>query len=239
MPDSLILNTTTEKRLLSKDILSQHLEAYFLYVYHLPGYDFLHRPSMLEDLHHNRIPPVLATAICAAVAMYVSSSAASKQLSVQWAKEIDTYIFSSLNNLNLRNLQVMILSMFQHFSYRQFGRVWLMHGMATRLALGVLLGKARSGIDGASSVVSRECAKRLAWSLFVQDKLHAGGVDEFQALPEQWMRISLPLNDDDFLRERDRRVGTLADNYATLSANGLGLNGFLVILMNLRHRLLR
>lgn len=239
-PATISLHVAAQKRFLGRDVLAQHIDAYYVYVYHVPGYDIFHRPAMLEDMHNDRIPPILCTALCAAVSMYISRSEESRRLSLQWAQEADAYIFSNMNNLEVLNLQLMILSVFQHFAYRQFGRVWLMQGMAARLVLGMQLNKEGAVLTGSGlGVASRECNRRLAWSLFLQDKQHSGGVEEFLTLPEQWMSISLPLCESDFLQERDRRVGTLSDDFGTLSSNGLGINGFLNIVMNLRYHILR
>lgn len=229
-----------QKRFLSRDVLAQHIDAYYTYVYHVPGYNVFHRPSMLEDLHNDRIPPILCTALCAAVSIYMSRSEESRRLSVHWARDVDTYIFSKMNNLEILNLQLMILSIFQNFAYRQFGRVWLMLGMASRLLLSMQLNKEGSATaGGGSDIASRECRRRLAWSLFLQDKLHSGGVEEFLTLPEQWMSISLPMCEKDFHEEHDGRVGTLSDDYRTLCSNGMGINGFMMVLMNLRYHILR
>jgi len=57
---------------LSKEVLSQHIEACFVHIYHVPGYDFFHRPFMLDDLYNDNIPPILSKAICAIVSSYLS-----------------------------------------------------------------------------------------------------------------------------------------------------------------------
>ncbi|KAH8881842.1 hypothetical protein GQ53DRAFT_832140 [Thozetella sp. PMI_491] len=233
------LHTALEKRLLSRDVLTRHVDAYFVYLYPLPGYDFFHRTSMLEDLHNDQITPILSTALCASVAMYVSRSKESRQISVEWARETDAYILSNLNSLNVLNLQVIVLSMFHHFVYRQFGRVWLMHGLATRLVVGLQMNSEASvGAEGAG-VASRECLRRLAWAVFVHDKLHCGGVEEFVALPSHWMRIRLPLNENDFRHEQDRHVQRLDELDAGLSCEDLGISGYMVMLARIRYPVLK
>lgn len=246
-----------EQRFLRRDVLAQHVEAYFAHVYPQPGYDFLHRPSVLEALHHDRMPPVLATAVCAAASTYVSRSRAGKQLAVEWAQRVDAHLLVHLNDLTLLNLQVLMLSMFQHFAYRQFGRVWLMLGMAARLALSLRLnqdaepdteeeriadGDGSNGTSSASEdndVAARECRRRLAWSVFVHDKLHAGGIDEFVTLPEAWMRTPLPASEADFHDKREGRVGTLSNGLPAVARHGLDLSGYMVLLTNLRYNILR
>ena len=221
-------------RLCSKSTLVHHIDAYFDYVHHLPGYDFLHRPSILLDFHNDTLEPVMCMAICAAVAMYVSTSEQARRLSVEWSKGIDAYIFSHLHNLKLLNLQLMVLSMFQHFAYRQFGRVWHMHGMAARLAISLQLNMDRS--SGEAPLAMRESARRLIWGLFIHDKIHSGGVEEFVALPDHWMHIPLPMSESNFQREIDLPTCTLSDS---LASTNLGISSYMVVLHELRYRILR
>lgn len=224
---------------LKKDVLSQHIEAYFVHIYPFPGYDFFHKPSMLQDLHNDKIPAPLSAAICATVSGYVTRSREGKQTAVKWAKDVDGYLFHNMNNLSLQNLQIMLLSMLQHFVYRQFGRVWLTMGMATKLTLALQLNKKdHSGPDD-PGFVARECARRTAWGLFLRDKQHSGGAEEFLSMPEQVMQIPLPANEEDFRYERDRKVGSLSDDPAILAQNGLGPNGYTLLIWHLRHYILK
>jgi hypothetical protein len=237
--DTASLNIQAERRFLSRDVLAQHTEAYFTHIYHLPGYNFFHRPSMLEDLQNDRVAPILSIAICATVSSYLDRSKSGKQLAIQWATEVDGYISTNMNNLNLLNLQVIMLSLYQHFAYRQFGRSWLLLGMATRLALGIQLNKGVQGGASDSSFAARECNKRLAWSIYIHDKLQSGGIEEFVTMPQRWINLSLPLNDDDFHRERDCATSTLADNLKVSVRSDLNPSSYMVILMTLRHEILR
>ena len=232
------LDTNSERQFLAKDIIARHIEAYFEYVYHLPGYDFFHRPSLLEDFQNDRIPPVLSLAISAAVSMYIATSREKRQLAVQWAKDLDNYIFSNFGTLRLFNLQLMILSIFHHYSYRQFGQVWLMHGLATRLALSHQLNKPKPLNPDGLSIVSGECARRLIWALFIHDKIHSGGVEEFVALPGKWMSVSLPTKETDFQNEVENTTGTISDCAAGLS-DRLSVGGYVAILHNLRYEIIR
>jgi hypothetical protein len=133
----------------------------------------------------------------------------------------------------------MMLSLYQHFAYRQFGRSWLILGMATRLALGLQLNRGTYSGSGRDSVTSRECRKRLAWGVFIHDKLHSGGIEEFVAMPKRWMHISAPLNEDDFHREHNRQMFSLSGGVDVLPCDGMGINGYILILMSLRHDILQ
>lgn len=235
-------NAAVDKSLLCKDVIRRHIDAYFEHVYPLQGYDFLHRPTVLEKFHGGQMPSILSTAICATVAMFVSpSDKDARAVAVEWSGDVDRYLLANMNRLELLNLQLMVLSMFQHFAHRQFGRVWQMHGSATRLALAFQLNEECPATPGRppASPVEQECRRRLMWSLFVWDKLLSAGVDEFMALPDQWMRLSLPCNEHFFQSEMSQDTGTLVDGFHTLPGRDIGSNGFLLILQTVRHRILK
>lgn len=228
--------------LLSRDVVRRHIDAYFEHIYPLQGYDFLHYPTVLEKLHSGQMSPILCTAICATVAMFLSpSDKSARTVAIEWSAEVDHYLLANMNRLEILNLQLMVLSMFQHFAYRQFGRVWQMHGSATRLALAFQLNDDSPVYFGRSpaSPVEQECRRRLMWSLFVWDKLLSAGIDEFVGIPDQWMRLSLPCNEHYFQLEMGQRTGTLSDGIRVLSERDLGSKGLFLILQTLRHRILR
>ncbi|KAF4914518.1 putative transcriptional regulatory protein [Colletotrichum viniferum] len=156
------LNTSLEQTLLSTDVIRQHLEVFFDHVYPL-GYDFFHRPSMMEEFYAGKLPPILCTSVCAAAAIFVSRSRESRVLSIQWAKEVDGYIFANLNVFKVLNIQLMALSKFQNFAYRQFGKVWLLISTAARLCVSFQLNDERPLPPGAdtSTVIRRESTKAI------------------------------------------------------------------------------
>ncbi|KAI5918133.1 hypothetical protein F4810DRAFT_693435 [Camillea tinctor] len=232
------INVAAERSLLRKDVMFQHIEAYFVYIYPLQGLDFFHKPSLLQDFHHDRIPPILCSAICATVAMYISRTKEARALSIEWAKDVDHFIVARMNRLELINLKVLVLSMFQHYAYRQFGRVWLMLGAVVRLALALQLNLDQALSQEASSFTQEECHRRLMWGLFIQDKLLSGGVQHFVSLPPDWMHLSLPVNEYSFQHESRVRTGMLSDGVNHLSTCGLDSSGFVLILHNLRYRIL-
>ncbi|KAL2880715.1 hypothetical protein SGCOL_003740, partial [Colletotrichum sp. CLE4] len=97
--------------------------------------------------------------------MFVSRSRESRVLSVQWAKEVDAYIFGNLNVFKVLNIQLLILSMFQNFAYRQFGKMWLLISMAARLAVSFQLNDEKPASDNGTTaaLIKRECERRLVW----------------------------------------------------------------------------
>lgn len=235
------LKTMQETQLLARDVVGRHIDAYFHYIHHLPGYDFFHRPSLMEEFLHNKLDPVLCKAICAAVSMYIASSSEARQLSMQWAKDVDAYIFSNLHKLTRLQLQLMVLSMFQNIAYRQFGRVWQMHGMAGRLAISLQLNAENASQTDSQSVACQEGTRRLIWGLYLHDKVHAGGIEEFVALPSRWMTIALPMTESNFEHEIETRMVKLSDvrSGGGSAASCPGSNAYLVILHELRHRVLQ
>ncbi|KAK6217276.1 hypothetical protein QIS74_07390 [Colletotrichum tabaci] len=236
------LNTALDHSLLSTDVVRQHLEAYFDHVYPI-GHDFFHRPSMMEEFYAGRLPPILCTSVCATAAMFVSRSRESRVLSVQWAKEVEAYIFANLNVFKVLNIQLMILSMFQNFAYRQFGKMWLMIGMAARLAVSFQLNDERQRQpppdNDTATLIKRECERRLVWHVWSMDKMLSAGLDEFTALPNRWMRVSLPNSEHAFCHGLLKPTSKLDDGVEALASHEAGPNSYLIMLLPLRCEVLK
>ncbi|UQC85498.1 uncharacterized protein CLUP02_10996 [Colletotrichum lupini] len=234
------LNTALDHALLSTDVIRQHLEAYFDHVYPI-GHDFFHRPSVMEEFYAGKLPPILCTSICATAAMFVSRSRESRVLSVQWAKEVDAYIFGNLNVFKVLNIQLLILSMFQNFAYRQFGKMWLLISMAARLAVSFQLNDERPAAenDTTAALIKRECERRLVWHVWSMDKMLSAGLDEFTSLPDRWMRTSLPNSEHAFCHGLMKPTGRLSDGVEALASHEAGPNAYLIMLLPLRCEILR
>ncbi|TDZ27371.1 putative transcriptional regulatory protein [Colletotrichum spinosum] len=222
-PAAASLNTALDRSLLSTDVIRQHLEAFFDHVYPL-GLDFFHRPSMMEEFYAGKLPPILCTSICATAAMFVSRSREARVLSVSWAKDVDAYIFGNLNVYKVLNIQLMSLSMFQNFAYRQFGKVWLLVSTAARLCVAFQLNDDRPLAPDAdtASMIRRECERRLVWHVWWMDKGLSAGFDEFTCLPNRWMRTPLPNPEHTFRYGLLKKTSKLGDGVEALAAHDAG-----------------
>ncbi|KAJ0295983.1 hypothetical protein COL516b_012041 [Colletotrichum fioriniae] len=146
--------------------------------------------------------------------MFVSRSRESRVLSVQWAKEVDAYIFGNLNVFKVLNIQLLILSMFQNFAYRQFGKMWLLISMAARLAVSFQLNDERpaSENDPTATLIKRECERRLVWHVWSMDKMLSAGLDEFTSLPDRLTkRIVIDSHSDHSPDAVSKAVTTMKD----------------------------
>ncbi|GKT60196.1 zinc finger transcription factor 1 [Colletotrichum tofieldiae] len=167
--------------------------------------------------------------------MFVSRSRESRVLSVQWAKEVDAYIFGNLNVFKVLNIQLMILSMFQNFAYRQFGKMWLLISMAARLAVSFQLNDERPPPDNdTATLIKRECERRLVWHVWSMDKMLSAGLDEFTALPNRWMRTSLPNSEHAFCHGLMKPTSKLDDGVEALASHEAGPNSYLIMLLPIR-----
>ncbi|WYZ41400.1 hypothetical protein EsH8_V_000295 [Colletotrichum jinshuiense] len=234
------LNTALDHSLLSTDVVRRHLEAYFDHVYPL-GHDFFHRPLMMEEFYARKLPPILCKSICATAAMFVSRSRESRVLSIQWAKEVDAYIFGNLNVFKVLNIQLMVLSMFQNFAYRQFGKIWLLISTAARLAVSFQLNDERPAPPDSdtTTLIKRECERRLIWHVWSMDKMLSAGLDEFTVLPNRWMRTSLPNAEHAFCHGLLKPTSKLGDGVGALLSHEAGPNSYLIMLLPLRSEILR
>ena len=89
-------------------------------------------------------------------------------------------------------------------------------------------------------VAYRECARRVAWSLVIRDRMASGGVEQFQALPQRWMRIPLPMKEDDFNYQRESCPGILSDHVERFGPGSqLGISAYTVLISNMHYDILR
>ncbi|KAF0324096.1 putative transcriptional regulatory protein [Colletotrichum asianum] len=177
------LNTSLEQTLLSTDVIRQHLEVFFDHVYPL-GYDFFHRPSMMEEFYAGKLPPILCTS---------------------------------------------------------FGKVWLLISTAARLCVSFQLNDERPLPPDAdtSTVIRRECERRLVWHVWWMDKGLSAGFDEFTCLPNRWMRTPLPNAEHTFRHGLLKKTSKLSDGVEALAAHDAGARAYVMILFGLRCEVLR
>ncbi len=104
--------TSLEGRLLTRDAISQPIDAYFVHVHHLPRHNFFYLPSMLESSHNDRIPPIPGAAIRGAAAICRRHPEKLCSYQSDGQGEIDTSIVSTLKNINTLNLRIDVLYIF-------------------------------------------------------------------------------------------------------------------------------
>lgn len=86
------------------------------------------------------------------------------------------------------------------------------------------------------SFIQQEVLRRVAWQIFIMDRLLAGGYEEYISCRSENMKIPLPCNETAFRENRPVMAERLHDKPGS-SPNTVGMHGFLVRLADLRHRI--
>ena len=85
------------------------------------------------------------------------------------------------------------------------------------------------------SFYQQELHRRIAWQFFVMDRLLAGGYEEYISCRAENMKIRLPCREDAFWENKPVVAERLSDKNA--KAQGIGLHGLTVRIIDLKHRI--
>jgi hypothetical protein len=132
---------------------------------------------------------------------------------------------------------------------------FIMSGMAARMVQALQINVEISTDILCSSThprddpTTRECRRRLMWSCFIMDSWVGSGVDQLTMLNERDIKVQLPSNEQNFLRQVPCVTETLvtgqvlplvaAGDVPADTAANIGLNAYFIRICALRKRVLR
>lgn len=148
---------------------------------------------------------MLLKAIAVSASQYIASATEATRQVVQWAHEVDAYIMNNLGIFSMHNLQILIIWANHYHSNGNFGKTWMLHGLAARLAYCLQI-----NVDSTSGSPSEiECRRRMMWSIRILDRLLAGTVEEFSLCSRFLDNLKLPCDEYFYLAEIPVETDTL------------------------------
>ncbi|OKP08262.1 hypothetical protein PENSUB_5629 [Penicillium subrubescens] len=219
----------------NKIFLESHVNAYFKYFHVIPQFNFLHKSSFLRDFHHDTLDPVTLCCVCGIASRFINQNADKSYVS-RWLEEIEAQIWSRTGEMKIQNLQLIVLLVCWYSLERKISHMWTASALATRMAYGMRLNHETTD---KLPFVLRESRRRLMWSIFMFDKMYAGGISELTLCTASTMHISLPCEGRNFDLDIPIETSVLepANANAELEA-GIGIMGHITRLMNIRHAIL-
>lgn len=187
-------------------MIRRHVDAYFEYVYPVTNHGFLHQGSLLQDLDEQRAPVILLKAIAVAAFRFVGSADDSTIQISQWTDDIDHYIMTNMGAYSILNLQVLALWANYHYSSGNFGKAWMLVGLAARLAYSLQI-NVESAAGSPSMIESR---RRIIWNIRIMDRLLAGTVEEFSVCSKSMDELRLPCNEHYYMADIETKTDVLA-----------------------------
>lgn len=215
--------------------LEGHINAYFEYFHTIPQFSFLHKASFLRSFHQDTLDPLVLRCICGIASRFVSPNSDRTYVS-QWLEEVEAQIWSRTGTMKVQNLQLIVLLLCWYSLERKISYMWTASAMATRMAYGINLNHETTD---KVPFVSKESRRRLMWSIFMFDKMYAGGFPELTLCAANTMRINLACEQRNF--DLDIPIDTSALEPFSPCTNlekGIGIMGHITRLMNIRHAIL-
>ncbi|KAI1078941.1 fungal-specific transcription factor domain-containing protein [Whalleya microplaca] len=209
------------------------MEDYFCYLYPLPSFAFLHKPTVLQRCRDKTMDETLKLAICAITSLQLQRSTLCHDL---WAQKAEQSILQHLGRPSIFRLQALLLIVRYRIESGEFRTAFMLAALAARTALALRLNYERPEL----SVVAQEARRRLFWALYLLDDFFCVGLREFELCPEETIHLHLPCNDDYF--DVDRNSHTLS---VLLRPNppentfSIGLRGALIRVTSARRAIMR
>ncbi|KIW99878.1 uncharacterized protein Z518_10806 [Rhinocladiella mackenziei CBS 650.93] len=210
------------------------IEAYFLHVYQLPWYAFVHKDSVIQRFIDGTIEPCLTLAICATTTQRIKFEQYSSELSAKWAGKAEEFIMETLETPSISRLQALMLVVRWRVEAGQFSRAFMLAALAGRFAVALRLNYERPELR----FLAQEVRRRLMWSCFVLDSHFSIGLREYEYCSPDIIYLQLPCPETEF--EDDVPVETAplrAVSFNTIE--GLGTYAACVRLVAIRRDIMR
>jgi hypothetical protein len=187
-------------------------------------------------LQEGRFSALKAAAICSVSAFFVSPGSEAVEFAQKCSEQVEWAIFRQRGNLKESTLHLYALDVIHNYMMGNYGKMWDLVAGAWRLMMGLQLcweDHPRETRDFRDQEISR----RLAWLIFYLDRIVAGGFDAYVCCREEHMQVRLPCPESNFNDNREILVERLSDKMEKGRSN-LGLHGYQIRLMSIRHHVL-
>ncbi|KAF7554834.1 hypothetical protein G7046_g6702 [Stylonectria norvegica] len=192
----------------SKELQESLAEVFFDKIYG-QAYYILHKPSYLQKLKNNTLPPVLILSVCAVGARFAAtpelSSAPPFMRGEEWASHARDICMRRYEWPNITILTCLLILGLHEFGTCQGGRSWALGGQAIRMAFALQLHKdlerdpfGNKGKGAQLSFIDREIRRRTMWACFLMDRFNSSGTDRPMFIKEETLKIPLPIKEKYF-----------------------------------------
>jgi len=164
--------TTSRVLECEETLVRSHVNAFFEFIYPIPGYSFLHRAEILRQYSSGDMPSVLLLAMCGAVSRFISMSANAVKRSKSWIEAAESKVLRSLGETKLYYAEALIILGFNRRCNHQSGKTFFFVSLAARMAYHLKLYRENHDIP----FMEQERRRRLVWCIFAVDRFCAGGV---------------------------------------------------------------
>ncbi|KAJ5736659.1 uncharacterized protein N7483_001784 [Penicillium malachiteum] len=217
-----------------RTFVESHIDAYFEFFNAIPQYNFIHKPSFLRNFHQNTLDPLFLCCICGIASRFIQPGLQQGYVA-DWLKEVEAQVWPKLSEMKVGSLQILLSLICWYSVERKVSNLWTASAMAARIAYGLRLNHEASD---KMPFILKETRRRLVWSIFMLDKLYAGGFPELTLCPADTLHVKLPCEEQNFELDIPVETSLLAQSGSFSEESGIGIMGYITRLMSIRHAVL-
>ncbi|KAL2065607.1 hypothetical protein VTL71DRAFT_3277 [Oculimacula yallundae] len=217
----------------NKGIVRQHIDAYFEYIYPIPGQSFLHRAIFLQNWSKDAHSPHLLQALCGATGRFLATNDVQHQQAAVWIHEAEEQVLKMISAPSLSVIETLLIIIFDRLTSRKFGKVMALSALVVRFAFAMRL----NYTDKKLTFVGQERRRRLMWSMFMSDTLIANGRADFTLVSADRIHLQLPCHERDFSFDIPVETELLKPDPNLNNQSNIGMMGFLIRILEIRVRI--
>ncbi|KHJ30605.1 putative zinc finger transcription factor 1 [Erysiphe necator] len=190
--------------------LQKHLAEVFFENIEGQVYHLLHKPSFMERMRSNSIPPVLVLAICAISARFSTHPIIKKSpyhlRGEKWAAVSRSIVIRRYEYPDVTIVICLLILSLHESGTCQRERNWSLGGMAIRMALALDLHQdldhdpMNADHEKKLGFIDRESRKRIMWACFAMDRLESSGRNRPPFISENIINLQLPIKEKYFIQ---------------------------------------
>ncbi|KAJ8122349.1 hypothetical protein ONZ43_g1431 [Nemania bipapillata] len=230
-PSSGTTENTPGASLLDLSTVVGLVEDYFDYLYPLPSFAFLHKPTVIRRCQDDTINKPLKFAICAITSLHLQRTSLCHHL---WAQQAEQLLLQQISRPSIFHLQALLLVVRYRIESGEFPTAFMLAGLAARTAVALRLNYERSEL----AFVAQEARRRLFWALYLLDDYFCVGLREFELCPEETIHLQLPCREEIFATGQPCQTGMLRPR-ASDNVAAIGLRGAFLRLTSERRAIMR
>ncbi|KAH0598359.1 hypothetical protein MHUMG1_03657 [Metarhizium humberi] len=225
----------------STSVLLERINDFFLYLYPLPSYSFLHFATTKARCVAGTLDKALAFSICGI--SFLHSGARQRRSTASrcpcrgasWIRAAEIVILENLENPTLTRLQALLLIINYRMETGAFQRAFMLSALAARSAAVMRLNHERTDLN----FVAREVRRRITWSLKLIDRYFSIGLPEFELCPYETIYLQLPCAEENFSAELMGDATNVHSTAVDMSRNDSGCYNICVGLESLRRDIMK
>ncbi|PWY88300.1 hypothetical protein BO70DRAFT_385502 [Aspergillus heteromorphus CBS 117.55] len=170
------------------------LDNYFLQLYPLPSYSFLHEPSIRRMCTEQTLEPSLVIAICAIVKLRCRPTGSVPYESAPMVELAEKRIWDQLERPSIFRLQALFLIIQYHAEVGRVERAFMMASIASRHVAALKLNHESPHLG----FITQEIRRRAVWTMALLDGYFSVGLPGYSTINYEEIYLRFPCREETF-----------------------------------------